>query len=340
MTVPVQRSPSASPDRDAAVEFSAVIAGSAGMRHALHMARRVATTPLRAMLIAGEAGTGKELVARCIHNAGLHANAPFVSINCASIPAPLLEAELFGSTSAKYDGGNRKLGVLELAGRGTLFLDEIGEMPLPLQDRLFRTLEEYSITRFGGSGDANVQCRVIAASKTRLEERVAARTFREELLARLAVLRIDLPPLRERDDDVQLIADHLLSEAARLQGSPRRQIGLDAAAALRSHRWPGNVRELKHVIERALVVCEGPIIGAEHLVIGQRRGGTVRGLATFGEIRIPADGKRLRDIEREALELTMQLTDYNQSAAARILCISRPTLARKLKAYGVAKDDR
>jgi DNA-binding NtrC family response regulator len=340
MTVPVQRPLSSSTDRDA-VEFSAVVAASAGMRHALHMAKRVATTPLRAMLITGEAGTGKELVARCIHNAGLHANAPFVSINCASIPAPLLEVELFGSSGPRHEAaGNRKLGVLELAGRGTLFLEEIGEMPLPLQDRLFRTLEEYSITRFGGGGDANVQCRVIAATKVRLEERVAARTFREELLARLTVLRIDLPPLRERDDDARLIADHLLAEAARLQGTPRRQLGLDAAAALRAHRWPGNIRELKHVIERALVVCDGPMIGAEHMVIGQRRGGAVRGLATFGEIRIPADGKRLRDIEREALELTMQLTDYNQSAAARILCISRPTLARKLRAYGVSKEER
>jgi DNA-binding NtrC family response regulator len=210
-------------------------------------------------------------------------------------------------------------------------------MPLSLQDRLFRTLEEYSISRFGG-GDSVVHSRVIAASKTRLEERVTAGGFREDLLARLAVLRIELPPLRERDDDVRLIAEHMLAEATRLQGVPRRQLGLDAVAVLRSHRWPGNVRELKHVIERALVVAEGPLIGAEHLVINQRRAGAgaVRGAATFGEIRIPADGKRLRDIEKEALELTLQLTDFNQSAAARILCISRPTLARKLRAYGLS----
>jgi DNA-binding NtrC family response regulator len=125
-----------------------------------------------------------------------------------------------------------------------------------------------------------------------------------------------------------------------LRGGPRRQLGLDAVAVLRAHRWPGNVRELKHVIERAQVVCDGPLIGAEHLAINQRRAGAgaVKGATTFGEIRIPSDGKRLRDIEREALELTLQLTDYNQSAAARILCISRPTLARKLKAYGLRAD--
>jgi len=338
MTAPnVQRPMPAA--REAGAEFSAIIAESAGMRHALHMARRVATTPLRALLLNGEAGTGKELVARCIHNAGLHANAPFVSINCASIPAPLLEVELFGTAPSRHEQ-NRRLGALELTGRGTVFLDEVGEMPLSLQERLLRTLEEYSIQRFGGAGDSIVHCRVIAASKTRIEDRVAAGAFREELLARLSVLRIELPPLRERDEDVRIIAEHLLAEATRLQGAPRRQLGLDAIAVLRAHRWPGNVRELKHVIERALVVCDGPLIGAEHLVINQRRAGAgaIRGAVTFGEIRIPADGKRLRDIEREALELTLQLTDFNQSAAARILCISRPTLARKLKAYGLAKD--
>ena len=161
----------------------------------------------------------------------------------------------------------------------------------------------------------------------------------EELLSRIAVLRIELPPLREREDDARLIATHLLHAATRLQGAPKRELGLDAAAAIRTHRWPGNVRELEHVIERAMVVCEGPLIGAEHLTINQKRpgAGVIRGAVTFGEIRIPADGKRLRDIEREALDLTMQLTDYNQSAAARILCISRPTLARKLRSYGLAK---
>jgi DNA-binding NtrC family response regulator len=211
---------------------------------------------------------------------------------------------------------------------------------LALQDRLLRTLEDYSVTRFGGGHDATVHCRVIAATKTRLEERVSAGAFRADLLAHLAVLRIELPPLREREDDMCLIAEHLLGEAARLQGTPRRQLGLDATAVLRSHRWPGNVRELKHVIERALVVCDATIIGAEHLTINSRRAGAspAIGSGTFGEIRIPADGKRLRDIEREALEMTLQLTDYNQSAAARILCISRPTLARKLRAYGLAKD--
>jgi DNA-binding NtrC family response regulator len=326
--------------QDGGNEFAAVIAESAAMRHALHMSRRVATTSLRTLLLNGEAGTGKALVARCIHNAGLHANSPFVSVNCASIPAPLLEIELFGVNPSRTDA-TRKLGVLELAGRGTVFLGEIGDLPLALQDRLLRTMEEYSIPRFGvSSNESPVHCRVIASSKTRLEDFVAAGLFREDLLARLSILRIELPPLREREDDVRLIADYLLAESARLHATPRRQLGLDALALLRGHRWPGNIRELKHVIERALVVSNGALIGADHLVINQRRtgAGAVRGATTFGEIRIPAEGKRLRDIEREALELTLQLTDFNQSAAARILCISRPTLARKLRTYGLTKD--
>ncbi len=320
-------------------EFSAVVAESHAMRHAIHMARRIATTHVRALLLAGEAGTGKELMARCIHNAGPNANAPFVSVNCASIPAPLLDVELFGTNPTRHDM-SRKVGVLELTGRGTVFLDEVGEMPLALQDRLLRTLEEYVIPLRGAEFDHPVHCRVIAASKTRLEDRVASGAFRESLLARLSVLRIELPPLRERDEDARLIAEHLLAEATRLQGAPHRKIGLDAAAILRSHRWPGNVRELKHVIERAQVICDGSLIGAEHLSINQRRSGAraVRGTAAFAEIRIPSDGKPLRDIEREALELTLQLTDNNQSAAARMLAISRPTLLRKLRSFGLARE--
>jgi DNA-binding NtrC family response regulator len=320
-------------------EFSSVIAESDGMRHAVQMARRFATTQSRTLLLTGEAGTGKELLARCIHLAGFHANAPFISISCGSIPAGLLELELFGRVPSRDDPG-RRLGALELAGHGTVFLDEVNELPLDLQERLFLTLEECSVPRLPGQDDgATVHCRVIAASKTRLDDQVAAGTFRDDLFARLALLRVELPPLRDRGEDVRLIADHFLREASRLQRVPRRQLSLDTIAVLRSHRWPGNVRELKHVIDRALALATGSLIEVDQLEINQRRAGAsaARGAATFGEIRIPADGKRLSEVEREALDLTLQLTEYNQSAAARILRISRPTLARKLKAYGLGK---
>ncbi|HEX3867353.1 MAG TPA: sigma 54-interacting transcriptional regulator, partial [Gemmatimonadaceae bacterium] len=258
MTAPIQRH--AAPPLHGVNPFAAVVGESAAMRHALHMARRVATTPLRALLLTGETGTGKELVARCIHNAGLHATSPFVVLDCASIPAPILEIELFG-TSARHEGP-RKLGLLELTGRGTVLLAEVGYLPVALQDRLLRTLEEYSVPRFGSGNESTVHCRVIGASKTRLEERVAAGVFREDLVARLSVLRIELPPLRERDDDVRLIAEHQLAESTRLYGAPRRQLGLDAVAALRSHRWPGNVRELHQVVEAAQLASRSPLVGA------------------------------------------------------------------------------
>lgn len=313
-----------------------MIAGSAVMRHTIQTALRVAGTPVRALMLSGEAGTGKDLIARCIHAAGTGANDPFIVINCGSIPAPMLEVELFGSDAAHRDAA-RRVGALELAGRGTVYLDDIAELPPALQDRLARSLEEYGVPRLGAgpSSDVPVHCRVIASSKSPLDEAVAAGTFRDDLAARLAVLRIELPPLRERDDDVRLIADHFLTTSTRARSESRRQVGLDALAVLRAHRWPGNVRELKHVIERAALAANGPVIGAEHLMINQQRAGAsaLHGTVSFGDIRIPGEGKRLRDIEREALELTLRLTENNQSAAARILCISRPTLARKLKAY-------
>ena len=334
VTAPSPRRPIGA--RDAGFEFAPVIAGSSVMRHTIQTAHRVAGTPVRALMLTGEAGTGKDLLARCIHAAGVGANEPFIAINCSSIPSAMLEVELFGSDPSHRDAP-RRIGALELAGRGTVYLDDVSELPLALQDRLSRAIEEYGVPRLGTnpSGDVPVHCRVIASTKSRLEDAVAAGTFRDDLAARLAVLRIELPPLRERDDDVRLIADHFLATSQRARSESRRQIGLDALAVMRAHRWPGNVRELKHVVERAAAAAPGPVIGAEHLVINQQRAGAsaLHGTVSFGDIRIPGEGKRLRDIEREALELTLRLTENNQSAAARILCISRPTLARKLKAY-------
>jgi transcriptional regulator with PAS, ATPase and Fis domain len=334
MSAPSVR-PQPMPATPGSLDFAAVVGDSAAIRHAVHVSRKIASSPLRAVLVAGEAGTGKELLARCIHNAGPNSDAPFVPLNCAALPEPLLDAELFGNGGS--EGHARKPGILELTGRGTVFLDEIGELPRPLQGKLLRALEDYSVRRYGGLSEVAVHCRVIATTKTRLDDRVAAGTFREDLLGRLSVLRIELPPLRERGEDVHQIATVFLREGGRLVDSPPKQLGLDAVAAIRMHRWPGNIRELKQVLERAILVADGPLIGADHLMIQQRRSlaASMRGTTGFGEIRIPLTGKRLRDVEREAIELTLQLTSNNQSAAARILCISRPTLARKIKTYGL-----
>jgi transcriptional regulator with PAS, ATPase and Fis domain len=324
--------------------FDAIVGESAAVQQATALARRLATSPVRCVLLTGEAGTGKELLARCIHNSSPNASAPFVAINCAAMPAALVEVELFGQEMAQPgatggSGGPAKRGVLELVGSGTVLLKDIGELASSLQVRLQRVIEVGHVRRLGAVEEVPVQCRIIVTSKLKLEERVAAGSFSAELLARLSMLRIDLPPLRERDDDSRLIADHLLAEIARAHGSPRKHLGIDASEVLRAHRWPGNIRELRYVLERAITLSDGGLITAAHMLIQQRRSlAGPQQPSAYTEIRVPHSGKRLRDIEREALEITLQITNYNQSAAARLLGISRPTLARKLRAYGLVND--
>jgi DNA-binding NtrC family response regulator len=327
-----------SPDADdePVLEFDAIVGTSPPLQAAVNVARKVAASNgARSMLLVGEAGTGKELLARCIHYAGPDVSEPFVTISCSAVPEVLLEAELFGIAGSANARGDRA-GIFELAGRGTVFLKDVGDLPTTLQASLRRVMEHRRVRRRGGLGEVAVTCRIIAATKAPLDERVALGSFDEALLAALSILRLDLPPLRDRGDDVILLARHLLAESARLHAGPIKWLTEDAVAALRAHRWPGNVRELKHVLERASVLADGPEIGADHLMIQTRRSqsAAMRG-AAFAEIRIPPAGKSLGQIEREALEITLQLTNFNQSATARILGVSRPTLARKLKSYGL-----
>lgn len=320
--------------------FDAIVGESPAVQQAVALAKRLATSPVRSVLLTGEAGTGKELLARCIHNSSPNASAPFVAINCAAMPAALVEVELFGQeTGQPGSGASAKRGVLELVGAGTVLLKDIGELASSLQVRLQRVIEVGHVRRLGAVEEVPVQCRIIVTSKLKLEERVAAGSFSAELLARLSMLRIDLPPLRERDDDGRQIADHLLAEIAKAHGSARKHLGIDAAEVLRAHRWPGNVRELRYVLERAITLSDGGLITAAHMLIQQRRSmAGPQQPSAYTEIRVPHSGKRLRDIEREALEITLQITNYNQSAAARLLGISRPTLARKLRAYGLLSE--
>jgi transcriptional regulator with PAS, ATPase and Fis domain len=319
--------------------FDAFVGTSAVVKQAIALARRLAASPVRCVLLTGEAGTGKELLARCIHNSGPNANAPFVAISCASMPAGLIEVELFGQEGGAGGGAPSKRGVLELVGQGTVFLKDIGELPPSLQLQLLRVIEAGHVRRLGALEEVPIQCRIVVTSKQKLEERVAAGTFSAELLARLSMMRIDLPPLREREDDARAIADHLLGEIARTYGGPRKHLAIDAAEVLRGHRWPGNIRELRYVLERAITLSDSGLITAAHMMIQQRRSlaaGSPAG--SYTEIRVPHSGKRLRDIEREALEITLQITNFNQSAAARLLGISRPTLARKLRTYGLVNE--
>jgi transcriptional regulator with PAS, ATPase and Fis domain len=316
--------------------FDQIIGSSALLRDAVQTARMVARARLTTVLLVGETGTGKELFARGIHCAGVNASAPFVAVNCAAIPESLLESELFGHEAGAFTSAQaRKHGLMELAGCGTLFLDELHHLPAVLQPKLLRALEERRIRRLGGSHEINIECRIIAATNVAIEDSVEAGTFREDLFYRLNVLRVDIPPLRDRIEDTDELARHFLADGARVHGGRQKTLAADAVAALRAHRWPGNVRELRNVMERAAVLSgDEPAIRAAHLLIQQRMARAAqtageRGLA--GEIAIPLAGKTLAAVEREAALLTLQLAGGNRSRAARILGISRPTLARILR---------
>jgi transcriptional regulator with PAS, ATPase and Fis domain len=315
--------------------FENVVGESAALQEAIRLATRVAASRRTTVLLIGETGTGKELFARGIHYASSSASEPFVAINCAAIPDSLLESELFGHERGAFTGAHaRKQGLLELAGSGSLFLDEVHHLPQMLQPKLLRALESRQVRPLGGLVEIPIDCRIIAAASPLLEQVVASGEFREDLYYRLNVFSLTLPPLRERPGDIEIIARHFLAHEMRDHQQPKR-LSDDAIAALLVHRWPGNVRELKNVIERAAILCaDSPVVRAEHLMIQRRSAQPAASgeanVDAVGEIRIPRSGKLLEEIEREAVALTLKATNGNQAAAARLLGISRPTLAKKM----------
>jgi two-component system response regulator HydG len=320
-------------DRDDA--FGTLVGLSAALREAVAIARRVSTRGGSNVLLVGETGTGKEVFARAIHAASPRANAPFVAVNCAAIPAALLESELFGHERGAFtDARQKKQGLLELARDGTLFLDEISSLPLDLQPKLLRALEERRVRRVGGFDEVEIRCRVTAATNVPLEELVAEGTFRDDLFYRLNVLRVHIPPLRDRDGDIAILTRHFLDELAVAQGLERGRLTPEAEEVLECHGWPGNVRELKNVLERALVMSEGGVIDVGHLAVSARPGRAApHGDTVGGVIQVPSAGRSLRSVEAELVRMTLKLTGGNKSAAARVLGISRPTLHRKIQEF-------
>jgi len=309
-------------------QFHDIISKSPRMLEVLELAREVAS--LRStVLIRGESGTGKELVARAIHFSGSRAQKPFIAVSCAALAETLLESELFGYEKGSFTGAaERKKGKFELADGGTIFLDEIGDIGPKLQADLLRVLQERSFYRVGGSEEVQVDVRVIAATHKDLRALVDEGKFREDLYYRLNVIEIHIPPLRERREDIPLLAEHFVERLSHELGKPVDEIAQDAMRLLMDHAWPGNVRELENAIERAIVSCRGRTLTAEDFSFLRNNGPA--------KVQIP-DNLTLAEMERLMIEATLRRTGGNVKEAAASLGIDRSTLYEKLKRYGIER---
>lgn len=322
--------------------FDAVIGESDGIKEVLHIAKKVVETDASPVLIRGETGTGKELVARAIHYNSTKADQPFVEINCTAIPETLLEAELFGYERGAFtDAKRQKRGLFELADGGMLFLDEIGKMSVNLQIKLLKAIEDKCFRRLGGISDIRVKVSIMAATNINLEEALSEGSFREDLYFRLNMVCIEVPPLRKRGGDAILLARHFITRFNEEYGKNVTGMDPDAEECLLNYSWPGNVRELKNVIERSILLGSGDLISLESLPPVLRSGKRISETRLAGGnivVPIPPGGISLADVEKILVKSILKITGWNKSRAARILKISRPRLARKIQKYGIIKE--
>ena len=321
---------------EAAPQKREVIAESGPMREVLNFVRRVAASEATTILLEGENGTGKDLVAKTLHYQSLRQAEPFIAINCAAIPETLLESELFGYEKGAFtDARAQKRGIFELADKGTLFLDEIGEIPLMLQAKLLRVLEEQCFRRLGGLKDIQLDLRVIAATNKNLREAVKEGAFRQDLYFRLNVIQIVIPPLRERPEDILPLARFFIEHYNRKFRRGIEGVSPSTEQLMLSHDWPGNVRELRNAIERAMILEESTFITPASLPIAVTHpdGPMIAAAAPRGEI--PAEGLSLEDNERMLLARALEKTGGNQTQAARLLRITRDTLRYKMKKFNL-----
>jgi len=332
-----------------------IIGRSPAMQEVYKLIGRVVSSEAT-VLLCGESGTGKELVARAIHFKSPRWRGPSVAVNCSAIPQGLLESELFGHERGAFTGAtDRRAGKFEQAAGGTLFLDEIGDLPLELQPKLLRVLQEREFSRVGGFEILRAQVRIIAATNQDLEAAVAARRFREDLYYRLRVIPINLPPLRDRREDIEELTDYFVTKAVREMGAHVRYVAPDARARLAAWNWPGNVRELENTVLRAALLAPGNTIRAEDIELGRaggRRAGETRGdagapLSELISMRVSelleVDGeprnlyqKVVAEMEKPLIELALKHARGNQVHAARILGLNRNTLRKKLVEHGIA----
>jgi Nif-specific regulatory protein len=310
-------------------DFSHIIGNSGALRQVYEQVTQVARTNTT-VLLRGESGSGKELIAHAIHYNSLRANKPFIKVSCAALPETLIESELFGYEKGAFTGAQgRKKGRFELAAGGTLFLDEIGDLNIPTQIKLLRVLQEREFERLGGTETIKVNVRLIAATNQNMEEAIAEGRFREDLYYRLNVFTIFMPPLRERKSDVLLLADHFLEKYAREHGKSIKRISTPAIDMLASYHWPGNVRELENIIERAVLVCETNVIHGHHLPPTLQ---TAEGSGTVSRLSLESTvGAFERDIIMDALKTTRG----NRKRAAKLLDTTERVIGYKVKLYEI-----
>jgi DNA-binding NtrC family response regulator len=308
--------------------FAGAIGSSEQMAHVFAVLQKLAGTEVTVTLI-GETGTGKDVLARALHRGSARHEAPFEVFDCGAVAPNLVESDLFGHQKGAFTGAlDDREGIFERADRGTVFLDEIGELPLELQPRLLRVLEQRQVQRVGGDRAIGVDVRVVAATNRDLEEEVEAGRFRRDLYFRLNAAVVHVPPLRERLDDLPALVELFVAESGRpLQVAP------ETLETLRAYDWPGNVRELKNVVTSAAALADGATLEPRHLLFFKRRGGASRGDETLD--RLPLAGRTLEMLERAAIKQTLGETGGNKSKAARVLGIAASTLYEKIKKYGL-----
>jgi DNA-binding NtrC family response regulator len=310
--------------------FGDMVGNSESMRQVYALIEQVASSSA-SVLITGESGTGKEMVARTIHRLSPRCDAPFIAINCSAIPETLMESELFGHEKGAFTGAaSRRAGCFELAHTGTLLLDEISEMPAVLQAKLLRVIEERQVRRLGSRREIPIDVRLLAATNRDPHLAVEEGALRSDLLYRLNVIRIDLPSLKDRREDLPLLAQHLIAQLAEKHNRPARFMSPAALAVLQYHAWPGNVRELRNVIERAVIICSGEQIERHHFApypIDQRERASKEDTISF-----PV-GTPLEEVERQMILRTLQKTGNNKTRAAELLGVSLKTMHNKLNLY-------
>lgn len=309
-------------------DFRTIIGSSKEMEKVFEVIRKVADTEA-AILITGESGTGKELVARSIHANSSRRDAPFVAINCAAIPRDLLESELFGHVKGAFTGAVRdKIGKFQVAEGGTLFLDEVGELPLELQPKLLRALQEKEVEAVGSTKVQKLDVRVVSATNLDIDKAIVDSTFREDLYYRLSVIPMHLPPLRERRKDIPLLIKYFCGK----HGSDKVSFSKDALETLVMYPWPGNVRELENTVERLLIMRDSDVIRIDELPEKMLQNSS----SGSAFIKLPDEGYSLEQLEREIVVEALERNAWNQTAAARFLRIPRHTLIYRLEKYGIA----